>query len=153
MEFVKKTAPWYIGGLHFECQQCGDCCSGPEQGLIWITKEEIDMLAKHLGISSDELRKKHLKRVGLRCSIKEYQKTKDCVFLSGCKGAKGCAIYNLRPMQCRNWPFWQSNLTGEYDWNATATRCPGINRGRLHTFEEIEKLRKQKKWWDEKSGK
>jgi uncharacterized protein len=153
VDFIKKTVPWYIGGLHFECRQCGDCCSGPEEGFIWITKDEIEMLAKHLGINSDQLRKKYLKRVGLRCSIKEDPKTKDCIFLTGPKGAKGCAIYNFRPMQCRNWPFWQSNLANEYNWNATAMRCPGINRGRLYTFEEIEKLRKQKKWWDEKPDK
>jgi Fe-S-cluster containining protein len=151
VEFIKKTAPWYIGGLHFECQGCGDCCSGPEEGFIWITKDEINMLAAHLQISSDELRKKYLRRVGLRFSIKENPQTKDCAFLSGQKGSKGCAVYNFRPMQCRTWPFWPSNLAGEYDWNTAAIRCPGINKGKLYLFEEIQKLKKQKKWWDEPS--
>jgi len=25
---AKKNTPWYISGLHFECQQCGSCHAG-----------------------------------------------------------------------------------------------------------------------------
>ena len=32
--------PWYASGLAFECTQCGDCCSGPEEGYVWVTPEE-----------------------------------------------------------------------------------------------------------------
>ena len=117
-------------------------------GAVITHKNEVGRIEKLQQFIKyrDELRKKYLKRIGLRCSIKEEHNTKDCVFLTGSNGEKGCAIYNFRPMQCRTWPFWQSILTSEYDWNATATRCPGINKGRLYTFEEIQKLKKQKKW-------
>jgi len=135
---------WYIGGLHFACQECGRCCSGPDEGVIWISKPEIEKLAEHLKISVPELRKKYLRRIGFRVSIKENQQTKDCIFLTRSNGFVGCAIYNVRPMQCRTWPFWSSNLNSPDDWNTAAMKCPGINKGRLYTFEEIEKLRKQK---------
>jgi hypothetical protein len=29
-----------------------------------------------------------------------------------------------------------------------AVRCPGINRGKFYSFEEIEAIKKQKSWWD-----
>ena len=141
MEVIKKTtALWYIAGLHFECQQCGNCCAGPDEGVIWISKSEIEKLAEHLGQTIAEVRKKHLKRYGFRYSIKENPLSKDCVFLT----SRGCTIYNARPAQCRNWPFWESNLKSLDEWNITAQKCHGINKGKLYTFDEIEKIKKRK---------
>jgi Fe-S-cluster containining protein len=34
------------------------------------------------------------------------------------------------------------------DWNTAATKCPGINKGRLYTFDEIQNIKKQKRWWN-----
>jgi Fe-S-cluster containining protein len=145
MEIIKKTtAPWYIAGLHFDCQQCGNCCSGPDEGVIWISRAEIEKLAEHLGQTIADVRKRHLKRYGFRYSIKENPHTKDCIFLVTINGSKGCAIYNVRPMQCRNWPFWESNLKSPNHWNTVAIKCPGINKGKLYTFDEIEKITKRK---------
>lgn len=134
--------------MHFACQQCGSCCSGPDEGVIWISRPEINMLAEHLGLSTSELRKKHLKRIGFRFSIKENPCSKDCVFLVSTNGSRDCAIYNFRPMQCRNWPFWPANLQSPDDWNTAAKKCPGINKGRLYSFDEIRKIKKQKYWWN-----
>ncbi|MCX5633323.1 MAG: YkgJ family cysteine cluster protein [Phycisphaerae bacterium] len=139
---------WYIGGLHFACQQCGSCCCGPDEGVIWISRPEINMLAEHLGLSASELRKKYLRRIGFRFSIRENPCSKDCVFLANLNGFKGCTIYNARPMQCRNWPFWPGNLQSPDDWNTAAKKCPGINKGRFYSFDEIEKIKNQKQWWN-----
>ena len=139
---------WYSCGLSFECIGCGNCCAGPEEGYIWISRAEIGFLAEHLGMTVEAVKQKYLKRYGLRYSIREDKATKDCIFLTAVKdGCRGCAVYPARPNQCRTWPFWDSNLSGPDAWNITAVRCPGINRGRLYTFEEIEAIRKQKQWW------
>ncbi len=140
-------AKWYIGGLHFDCAGCGNCCAGPDEGYIWITKREIEMLADYLAMSVDQVGEKYLTRFGNRSSIIEEPKTKDCIFLTDCGAGRGCAVYQVRPNQCRTWPFWPGNLTSINDWNEAAQRCPGLNRGRLYSFEEIEQIRKQKKWW------
>ena len=142
---------WYSSGLHFECVGCGNCCAGPEEGYIWISKPEIAFLAEHLGTTVEAVRQKYLKRYGLRYSIREDRRTKDCIYLSGIKdGCRGCAVYPVRPNQCRTWPFWDSNLSSPDAWNIAAMRCPGINRGRLYTVEEIETIVKQKRWWKKK---
>ena len=142
------TTPWYIGGLHFECSQCGGCCSGPDEGYIWITRPEIELLVKHLDITVEQLRQKYLTRLGCRTSIIEDEQSKDCIFLiEHC-----CKVYDVRPNQCRTWPFWPGNLKSAYDWNCAATRCPGINRGRLYTFEEIEEIKNRKYWWRNKDN-
>ena len=138
---------WFVGGLHFECQQCGRCCSGPEEGYIWVTKDEIALISDYLKITEKQFQSKYLKKQGLRTTIIEKPVTRDCIFLNSDPAKPGCAIYPVRPNQCRTWPFWDSNLKSPATWNQAASVCPGINRGKFYSFEEIEKRRKQKKWW------
>ena len=144
---LKKKTPWYVGGLHFECIQCGRCCSGPGEGYIWVTKPEIEFIADFLKITTDQLRRKYLRRVSLRMTIIEHHTTRDCIFLQNIEGERRCIIYPVRPSQCRTWPFWSDNLSKPGDWNKAAEKCPGINRGKLYTCEEIEKIQRNKKWW------
>ena len=72
---------------------------------------------------------------------------KDCIFLQNIESRKVCVIYPVRPNQCRTWPFWSDNLTNSNAWNKAAQKCPAINKGKLYTREEIEKIRGCKKWW------
>jgi Fe-S-cluster containining protein len=139
---------WYAGGLHFECQQCGGCCSGPGEGYIWVTRPEIEFIADYLKISPSQLRWEYLKRIGLRTTIIEHRDTKDCIFLEKIDGQKRCIIYPVRPSQCRIWPFWPENIKSPDAWNKAAQKCSGVNKGRLYSFEEIEKIRKSRKWWE-----
>jgi Fe-S-cluster containining protein len=86
--------------------------------------------------------------VGTRTTIVEHSLTKDCIFLRSFGGTRQCAIYSVRPAQCRSWPFWPENLSSPEAWNRAALRCPGINRGRLYTCEEIERIRENRPWWE-----
>ena len=150
--FTRQT-PWYVAGLHFECTKCGRCCSGPAEGYIWICKVEIEMLAADMDMTVEQLRRRHMKRIGTRTSIIEDRTSKDCIFLKDMPdGERGCEIYQRRPNQCRTWPFWNINLLSSEEWNTAGQKCPGINRGRLYTFEEIERIRNQKNWWAEGCG-
>ena len=146
---VKNKTPWYVGGLHFECMQCGRCCSGPGEGYIWVTKPEIELIADFLKETTGQLRNKFLKRVGLRTTIIEQPPTKDCIFLQEIDCQKRCIIYSVRPSQCRSWPFWSSNLKSPDTWNKAAQKCSGINQSRFYSFTEVEKIRKEKKWWQD----
>ena len=143
----KNENKWYIGGLHFECLQCGECCAGPDEGYIWVTKPEIGFIAEYLHEPVDQLWGKYIKRVGKRATIIEKPVSRDCVFLTVVNGRRGCRIYPVRPNQCRTWPFWADNLVTGDSWNRAAMKCAGIYNGKLYSFEEIEKLRKQKNWW------
>jgi Fe-S-cluster containining protein len=142
------TTKWYAAGLHFECAVCGRCCAGPGEGHIWVTRPEIELIAEHLGLTPEELRCRFLRRVGLRTTIVEHSITKDCIFLRSVGGTRQCAIYPVRPAQCRNWPFWPENLSSPEAWNRAALRCPGVNRGRLYTCGDIERIRENRSWWE-----
>jgi Fe-S-cluster containining protein len=143
-----QTGLWYAGGLAFECSRCGRCCAGPEEGFVWISEPEIEALTKHLKMPIEHFRRVYLRREGRRYTIVENARTKDCIFLrrdpstsSGPSPSTGsgprCSIYDLRPSQCRTWPFWPSNLRDPDCWSTAAQRCRGINRGPLHTLDEI----------------
>lgn len=64
-------------------------------------------------------------------SIKE-DRHGHCLFF-----ADGCTIYDIRPLQCRTYPFWFSNLRSEKRWRRVERQCPGIGRGRLYTKAEL----------------
>jgi len=137
MAWLKPDRPWYADGLAFECLQCGGCCSGPEEGYVWITADEIDAAAKLLGIDAGAFRRRYTRKVGRRISLIE-KPNKDCIFLqSGPDGVRRCRIYAVRPSQCQTWPFWPGNLNRPGDWATAQIRCPGINRGPLHSLEHI----------------
>jgi Fe-S-cluster containining protein len=142
MKISAKT-PWYVGGLAFECQQCGRCCEGPEEGYVWVTPDEIAAIAAYLRIPEDQVRKKYVRRIAVeRYSLVERKGNRDCVFLTAAEGGRRrCAIYPVRPMQCRTWPFWPTNLVSPDMWAEAGRRCIGINRGEPIPFDEIEARR------------
>lgn len=133
---------WYRAGLAFECMQCGSCCGGAP-GYVWVTKKDIKTIARFLGRTDNWLPKTQLRRVGFRYSLTE-QANGDCVFLKREGERIKCSIYSVRPLQCRTWPFWTSNLTSADAWNRATETCPGINLGRRYDFEAIEKIRTSK---------
>lgn len=121
---ASKTSPlpWYKDGLRFECTQCGQCCTGGP-GYTWVTDEEIQIIAAHLQISTEDFIKKYLRKVGKRWSLLEHPKTYDCVFLKDNK----CSIYQVRPRQCQTFPWWAQNLQSPEAWKRASEKCEGIN--------------------------
>lgn len=135
---------WYHEGLKFKCTQCGNCCSGPP-GYVWTTKEEIGRIAKFLGRPDGRLDPKHIRRVSLRYSLTE-KPGGDCIFLKREGGKRICGIYEVRPLQCRTWPFWNDNLRSEATWNAAGRTCPGMGEGDHYDLVQIGTIRTKKKW-------
>ena len=93
-------------------------------------------MAEHLGLEVDEFLSRYARRVGGRYTLKEVENY-NCVML----GEKGCTVYEVRPIQCRTFPFWDENLYSRRGWKSAAESCPGMGKGRHFDFEEIERLR------------
>jgi uncharacterized protein len=131
-----EKKPWYAGGLAFECTQCGDCCSGPDEGYVWVTPSEVIALAEKIGMADrlEEFEDKFTRQVGTERSLVEYSDG-DCIFLD--PDTKGCTVYEARPVQCRTWPFWKSNVRSPKAWSQTAKSCPGCNHGKVYSLTEI----------------
>ena len=137
-----ENQPWYAEGLAFECTQCGNCCSGAP-GYVWVTDEEIIGLATAMNFENDieAFERKFVRKVGRRKSLMEYPDG-DCIFLE--EKTRRCLVYERRPVQCRTWPFWPSNLKMPEDWKETGKDCPGCDRGRLYNLDEIQIRRDSK---------
>jgi Fe-S-cluster containining protein len=136
-----KKGLWYKDGLRFQCQRCGNCCRG-EPGYIWVSLEEAKNISQYLGLQVEEFTRKHLKKVGKRFSLLELPNG-DCIMYkarSEGNGPGGCKIYPMRPGQCSTFPFWPANLESLEAWTRLETFCKGIDRGRLYTFTDIQKI-------------
>lgn len=125
--------PWFAEGLRFECQRCGGCCRG-EPGYVWVTGTDIERMAAALGLSPEQFARAHTRRVGLRRSLKELPGG-DCVMWGGAR--RGCIVYEVRPIQCKTFPFWPEHVRSQEAWDRLAAACPGLNKGRRYSRSEV----------------
>lgn len=130
---------WYQKGLSFKCTGCGKCCTG-SPGAVWVTEEEMEIIAASLQLSKDDFEKKYVRMLGGRKALVEKKPKNgnyDCIFLS----ENRCQIYNLRPKQCKTFPWWKENLSSKEEWDEAAKSCEGINHpdAPIISLEEIQK--------------
>jgi hypothetical protein len=162
-----KDAPWYNHGLKFTCTCCGNCCTGGP-GYVWISEDEICQLAAHLRLTPEETVEQYCRKINGKFSLKETRSVSgkyDCVFLKEIKpprsSRKGdvivqakrvCGIYEVRPLQCRTWPFWPENLESKQAWEGETRKCPGMNTGKHYSPRQIEALRDARQWPEKSPG-
>ena len=129
------SEPWYAGGLRFACTQCGNCCRNHgDYAFVNLSPRDLAEIPAYLGISRDEfLARFCVKEPGTFPTLR--MDAPQCPFLD--ERAR-CRIYPVRPMQCRTWPFWRSNLVREVWEGAVRERCPGSGIGPLYSRAEIE---------------
>lgn len=106
-----------------KCAECGGrCCTG-ESGYIKLTLDESERIAGALDLGIEEFAMKYLIKIGYGFSLKEkpYADGFACVFFD--ETNRNCGIYDTRPKQCREFPFWEV-----YRENIEEARkeCPGI---------------------------
>ncbi|QDT15305.1 YkgJ family cysteine cluster protein [Alienimonas californiensis] len=103
--------------------------------------EEQAAIAEAAGISLMELRLKRTRLIGGRVSLRE-RANGDCTFLD--PNTRKCTVYAARPVQCRTWPFWDSNLNTPADWERTKAECPGAGVGQLVSLQDIRRQANQR---------
>ena len=130
------SEPWYQDGLCFECTQCGNCCTGAP-GVVWVDDDDIRRIAEYTGKGEGEIRVMHTRSYAGRTSLQECANG-DCTFFD--PQARRCTIYPVRPQQCRNWPFWVSNVETPEAWREVQGDCPGAGRGERYSVEAIQKM-------------
>ena len=107
------------------CASCGgNCCTG-SSGYIWLSSEEQKAISDFLEMHIDDFRDNYLKQVNVKRSLKELKISGIyyCVFFNIEK--KYCSIYDVRPEQCRTFPFWEY-YKDKIDM--LMEECPGIKR-------------------------
>lgn len=126
---------FWENGLQFTCTQCGKCCCG-EPGIVYFSQEEFERLAAFLkktkNISRETLVSQFMRPYRDAFTARDDFPDGHCIFFD-----HGCTVYEVRPSQCRDFPFWRCNLRDINAWNETAKSCPGMNHGKHWTADEI----------------
>lgn len=91
------------------CTLCdGFCCCG-ESGYIWLSKKEIEHIAAFKNMTITGFLSTFCIKEGYKYSLKEQDAEElgvACIFFD--LESKRCQIYEVRPKQCRDFPFWES---------------------------------------------
>ena len=119
-----RTKPFFVTRpVRFQCTGCGRCCFGdPETHYIELLRGERQRISKHLGISEQEFSQQYTCDDGIRINAQGR-----CMFLNE---QQQCDIYQVRPLQCRTYPYWPEIMHRRSCWEAEASRCEGIDRGK-----------------------
>ncbi len=105
------------------CKSCGGkCCTG-EHGAIWVSKDECEAFANALNLPLSEFEARFTHRIYGRTSLREkpYIDGYACVFFD--ETTKGCRFYEIRPQQCRTFPFWECYKS---DFRELKQECKGV---------------------------
>lgn len=122
---MSTKSRWFKDTIQFACTQCGKCCKGRTN--VFLNSHEAEAISSHLNLTKFEFSKNYTeeKEVGDKLLISLKSKVDNgggCVFLKDNK----CSIYNVRPTQCRTYPFWPQHLVGDAEWHAESRNCEGI---------------------------
>jgi len=134
------NVPFYAQGLKFSCKRCSACCRF-ESGYVYLSENDLKKLTRLTDMDDKSFIGSYCRwvmdpRGNKVLSLREKQ-NKDCIFWES-----ECMIYEARPLQCSTFPFWESNVSSEYNWDAAAAGCPGINSGKLYSNAEITRFLK-----------
>jgi uncharacterized protein len=133
MKRLFNRSYFFDQGIHFECQQCGVCCTG-DPGIIYVGKDELARISEYLSVQVSFFIEKYLYPIKNGYSIREHADGR-CFFYEN-----GCTIYPVRPNQCKTYPFWFENLRSAKKWKRICKECPGIGCGPLYSKEQILEL-------------
>lgn len=111
--------------FRFECQRgCTNCCTN--SGHVWVTEEDIGRIAAYVGLEREPFERRFVYRSkrGARLTV---PRAHSCHFLA----EGGCSIHEVKPLQCRVFPFWPENVNHRSSWKKLRRYCPGIGVGPL----------------------
>ncbi|MGA0240212.1 MAG: YkgJ family cysteine cluster protein [Poseidonia sp.] len=145
-------------GVAFRCQpNCGRCCDQPG-GIVYLSPDDAERLAEHAGLDVEAwLERDTRKTFDGRYVLKSREEDGVCIHLNE---QKQCSIYEVRPQQCKAFPWWGENLATPAAWGTTKAACPGIDAEdaivvdgqtiRLHVFADRTSTKGFRTWPVEK---
>jgi Fe-S-cluster containining protein len=104
---------------------------------VFLSEQDRGILAAYLNMGLRAFMETYCRWVSFGpgrevLSLKE-KSNYDCIFWK-----EGCSVYDVRPLQCRTFPFWSSNVASAEAWSRAAALCPGMGTGAVYTGEQIE---------------
>ena len=113
-----------------------------KDGLVYVHPEEIELMAKHLGMDVRDFWLKFEVQYdpSSQQPVLEAKNNLGCPLLNG---DLGCRVHPVKPAQCRSFPFWPDLIDDAQAWAVASEDCPGMDAedGRLYSAEEIRTIR------------
>jgi hypothetical protein len=100
-----------------------------------LADSEVRALAKATSLRRPEFLERFCQSVDGWITLR--MDTPACPFLNA---DARCAVNDIRPRQCRAWPFWQENLKRTTWEGPVSDCCPGIGQGPRHSAREVERI-------------
>ena len=92
---------------------------------MYLRPQDAQLLANHHGMEvSDWLERDCSQTIDGRYILKSDQYTDICIYLDE---EKKCTVYEVRPAQCKSFPFWAENVRSDRSWKLTVNSCPGLD--------------------------
>lgn len=135
---------WFAGSIEFGCTGCGKCCTADAEEMkqmpvVFITNKEADAIASFLGMTVALFKLRHTRKMpdgALALNwVLDKRVHSRCQFYDPI--SRLCGIHEVKPEQCRTFPFWPSVFKSRADWDAQSAMCEGINHGELFTERDI----------------
>lgn len=121
--------------IHFACTHCGQCCSEP--GVVYITPYDLERISSFFNVDPDQIVYNLLAEDAdtgeLLIPVDDNQ---PCPFFQ----EERCIVHEVKPIQCRTYPFWPELVGTQETWQEAIKACPGIGEGRQYKPDEIKKL-------------
>ena len=117
--------PWWKNGVHFSCQpNCGKCCDEPG-GIVYLSPDDATRLAAHAELDVEAWLERDTRQTyDGRYVLKSREEDGTCIHLNA---QQQCNIYEVRPQQCRAFPWWGENMATPSSWASVKRNCPGID--------------------------
>ena len=105
-----------------------------------MTEADLERAAAYLGMTSEEFESRYVIRYRHVLRLRRPPEGQDhCHFLT----AEGCSIHEVKPTQCRTYPFWPSLVENRFAWDLEAKFCPGIGKGELVNINAAREIAKE----------
>lgn len=107
------------------CSDCGGKCCYGESGYIFVNFEDFERISKYLNMSFHDFVLTYVRKVKYKFSLIEKKcidssKGMACIFFD--EDTNKCKIYEVRPSQCRTFPFWNT-----YKSSSVSSDCGSCN--------------------------
>jgi len=105
-----------------ECNGCGECCRFCNP--IVLIEEECKDIAKYARRDLKEFKDKYFQKINNSWAIKKREEDYCPFYEKNC----GCVIYDVRPENCRKFPYLSSDIIESFEKNKSFPQienCPG----------------------------
>jgi len=122
----------YPAEIRFQCTKCGLCCGDTPQKTrhILLLTAEAQQIATATAQAISAFATPLKGKIPYTYEMKKTAENGKCIFLTA---DNRCAIYALRPLICRFYPFeLKQTANGKHQFTPTS-ECPSIGKGKKLT--------------------